>query len=306
MSSIREQAARWFTRVLHLPGDHPLHEQLRAWLNADPAHAREYQAFCELWGDFSSTRHTQALAQVLERRASRRAFTRNGLLGLVGLLAIGLGWRERRRPVFEQLYSTDIGECSRFLLPDGTELTLAAATRLHVFYEAGQRRVVLLQGSAIFDVAHDADRPFHVDAGLAWVTVLGTRFVVDRAADAVRVSVARGAVQVDGEHNKRMLKAGQVVETHEGGPLEWLSLSANNAFAFEKGRLVFEQADLREIASSLARYLPQPVRVLQGRASPSINAVVQLDDVGGFLQALPSIAPIEVSQRDGVIYLRAR
>ncbi|WP_312935772.1 FecR family protein [Pseudomonas sp.] len=304
MSSVREQAAHWFTRLLHVPKDHPDHEQLRAWLAANPLHAREYQAFSELWGDFSSTANTQALAQAMERRHGRRTFMRRGMLGLVGVLAVGLAWRYRQPLEWEARYATAIGERRRVSLPDGSEVHLAADTRLHVRFERGRRQVYLLQGQAVFDVAHETDRAFRVDGGLAQVTVLGTRFVVARDPLELRVSVARGSVRVENDEGSVVLAAGDVASCNGHTAPHRLDVAASNAFAFEQGRLVLEQAGLEEIATSLSRYHRQPVRVLPGKHTPSINAVVQLDNVEGFVQALPSIAPIEVSSSNGVTYLR--
>lgn len=304
MSSVREQAASWFTRLMNVPKDHPDHEQLRLWLSANPLHAREYQAFCELWGDFSSTTNTQALAQAMERRHGRRTFMRRGVLGMAGLLVVGLAWRYRQPLAFDAQYATAIGERRRVSLPDGSELHLAADTRLHVTFDQGQRQVYLLQGQAIFDVAHEANRAFRVDGGLAQVTVLGTRFVVERDTRELRVSVERGSVRVDNDNGSLVLAAGEVASSDGRAAPQRLDVAASNAFAFEQGRLVLEQAGIEEIANSLSRYRRQPVRVLPGKGKPSINAVVQLDNVEGFVQALPSIAPIEVSSSGGVTYLR--
>jgi len=306
MSTLREQAATWFTRMLHLPADHPDQQRLREWLAADPRHAEEYEAFRALWGDFSSTASTRALAGAMEQRLGRRAFVRRGALGLLGLLAIGLGWRLFGSARFEQDYVTAIGERRRERLPDGSELYLGADTRLRVLLDKGRRQVWLLQGEAIFDVVHDTSRVFAVDAGLARVTVLGTRFVVARDARELRVSVERGSVRMDNERGSLVLGAGQVASNDAASAPRLLPIDAANAFAFERGRLVLQQAGLEEIASSLSRYRRQPVRVEAGKGQPRIDAVVQLDDVEGFLQALPSIAPIAVSERDGVTWLRAR
>ncbi|MBK5006085.1 FecR family protein [Pseudomonas sp. S32] len=306
MSSVREQAASWFTRVLHAPEDHPDQEQLRSWLAENPLHAREYQAFCELWGDFTSTANTLALAQAMARRQGRRTFIRRGLLGLVGVLGIGLAWRYRTPLAFEAQYATGIGERRRVGLPDGSELYLAADTRLHVRFDREQRQVYLLQGQVILDVAHEQSRVLRVDVGLARVIVLGTRFAVTRDPLEMRVSVARGSVRVENDEGSLVLVAGDVARSVSHAAPQQLAFAASNAFAFEQGRLILDQAGLEEIAISLSRYHRQPIRVLPGKGNPSVNAVVQLDDVEGFVQALPAIAPIEVISRSGITYLRAR
>lgn len=307
MSSPREQAARWFTRLLDVPDDHPDRARFDVWLRADAQHRVEYQAFCELWGDFTSTRKTQALAQSMEVRNSRRTFMRNGLLGLGGVLFGGLAWRYwSRNGVYEQQFYTRLGEQQKQLLPDGSEIILGANTRVQVRYEGLQRQIFLMQGEVIFDVAHVADRPFLVDAGLARVTVLGTRFVVNRLDDRLRVSVERGKVQVDSDASSLQLTQDQVAEIRRDQPLQRLTIPATNAFAFEQGRLIFTQADLAEIADSLSRYREQPVRSIAGKKSPLITAVVQLSDIDSFLSALPKIAAVDVEQNKGITQLRAR
>lgn len=307
MNSAREQAARWFTRLLHLPEEHPERAQFETWLRAHPQHQTEYQAFCELWGDFSSTAKTQTLAQSMERRNGRRTFVRNGLLGLVLLIGGGLALRPSTpEELFEQRLTTQLGERKRHTLPDGSELHLGASTRLHVRYDGRQRQVYLLQGEVVFDVAHAADRPFVIDGGLGRITVLGTRFVVNRLDDRLRVSVERGTVRVNGASDSLLLNRNEVAEIRQDQAWQRLALPAAGAFAFERGSLVFEQADLAEIAASLSRYRSQPVRSVPGKESPLITAVVQLSDIDSFLLALPKIAAVNVESHAGVTQLRPR
>lgn len=307
MSSPREQAARWFTRLLDTPEDHPDRARFEVWLRADAQHRVEYQAFCELWGDFTSTRKTQALAQSMEKRSSRRTFLRNSVLGLSGLLGGGLAWRYwSRTEAYEQQFFTRRGEQLKQRLPDGTEIVLGADTRVQVRYEGLQRQIFLMQGEVIFDVAHAANRLFVVDAGLARVTVLGTQFVVNRLDDRLRVSVRRGKVQVDSDASSLQLVQDQVAEIRRDQPLRRLTIPATNGFAFEHGRLIFAQADLAEIAESLSRYREQPVRSVAGKKSPLITAVVQLSDIDSFLSALPKVAAVEVEESNGMTQLRPR
>ncbi|MEQ7921756.1 FecR domain-containing protein [Xanthomonas sp. WHRI 1810A] len=306
MSCAREQAAFWFTRLLDVPDDHQDRARFDHWLRADPEHRAEYQAFCELWGDLASTRKTETLAQQMEHHRGRRRFLRSGVLGLAGMVIAGFSWRHGSADVYECQLSTAKGERQHHHLPDGSGLSLGADTRIHVRYDGLQRQLFLLQGEAIFDVARDVERPFVVDGGLARVTVLGTRFVVNRLHDRLRVSVERGRVQVDAEPSRLQLNAGDVAQIVRGDSLRRLTLPADNAFAFARGRLIFTKADLSEIADSLSRYRDGPVINVPGKPSPSITAVVQLTDIDSFLAALPAIAPVEITQLAGTTQMRAR
>ena len=86
-------------------------------------------------------------------------------------------------------------------LPDGSALHLDTATRLNARLYRQRREVMLIEGQARFEVQADARRPFHVLAGGARITVVGTRFAVRYTPgmagyDGVRVAVEEGRVQV--------------------------------------------------------------------------------------------------------------
>ncbi|MEI9987591.1 MAG: FecR domain-containing protein [Aliidongia sp.] len=58
-------------------------------------------------------------------------------------------------------------------------------SRLKVDFTAPTRHVVLERGEAFFKVAHDANRPFVVEADPRQIVVTGTEFDVRRAAESV-------------------------------------------------------------------------------------------------------------------------
>lgn len=327
---MREQAARWFTR-LNGAGrtiDDATLSAWRAWMEAAPGHASEYAAFEALWRDFDATPRVEALAQALhrQRRTRRRAIVQ-GALGMAGLGVLGLltrrGWEAwQDGTTYASERRTGIGERVALSLPDGSRLTLGPASGAALRYSRRQRTVRLLGGEALFDVARDGDRAFTIDAGSARVTVLGTRFVVSRLPGLVRVSVARGMVSLGsagarpGDEPLRLHagQVGEIADIEDGGLLppatpRRVGRSAEDALAAtERGLIVFEQAGLDEIAFTLSRWRRQPVRAATGApdTGPRITAAVQARDVEGFLHSLPRIAAVRVQERDGALWLSAR
>lgn len=84
-------------------------------------------------------------------------------------------------------------------LPDGSTVELAPGSRLQYPQGlSGAYRRVYLTGEALFDVQHDATRPFLVVTDKLVTTVLGTRFTVRAYANQpqVLVKVRRGKVRV--------------------------------------------------------------------------------------------------------------
>lgn len=326
MKRIEEDAARWFARMQGAAPDHPDRGRFEAWLMADPAHAAEYAAFADIWNDLRpGSGGGEALAEAMKRRFERRHLERRKLIkrGVAGLLAAGAGGEAvyalwQRQPQWQLACQTGTAQLARKTLQDGSTLTLSPDTELAVTYSRGERRVDLARGEAIFEVAREPERAFVVEAGAARVTVLGTRFVVNRLSSGIRVSVDHGRVRVEAgpfwRRQRTVLEAGRVAELSlrqdgSAGALEPVSRKAADAFAFERGLLVFDNADLAEIAETLSRYRQQPVRVAQngsGTAAPRIVAGIQANDIEGFIDLLPRLGPIEVRrERDGV-WLRAR
>ncbi len=97
------------------------------------------------------------------------------------------------------------------VLADGTEVRLSSDARFElVADDAARFELALSSGTVWMDVRPGARR-WIVDAALAHVEVLGTRFSVARLEDRVDVAVERGVVQVDSAHlsNTRRLRAGE-------------------------------------------------------------------------------------------------
>lgn len=296
--SRREQAARWFTRLLDLPSGHPDRQAFAAWLAADPRNAAEYEAFSQLWGGFSHTVNTQALAGAMEQ-VSRRRLLRKGMLGALLLAGLGgwlsvRGWRQHEQQLF-----TGIGQTRRFVLDDGSQLLLEGNSRVHVLYSAESRHLYLLQGRAIFEVRADAARPFLVEAGQVGVRVLGTRFAVERLAGTVRVSVDHGRVAFASARQSLQLGAGQVAEFDPQGQLRQVARPASNAFSFAEGTLSFDQASLDELATVLSRYRQRPLQVVSSNGQ-TLTAVIQVGDVEAFIASLPRLLAVRLEERGGV------
>lgn len=316
---LREEAARWFTRMQKAPVDHPDRGRFEAWLMANPAHAAEYSAFADTWDDFDSTPRLQSLVRALNLKKAEydtqiKTITRS-VLSLLLVVSCGLFgyhiWISQ--PVYILASSTSIGEIKHQQLADGTLLTLNADTQAEITYYRNKRVVVLKKGEVIFAVAPDSERPFIVDSGYAQITVLGTYFAVNRLSHLIRISVDHGQVKVEAKNQagdtvfeSLILSNGDVAEVELGnGPVK-VNRNAQDAFGFEKGALTFHQAPIEEIAETLSRYHPTPIQSLVKDKSAHVTAVVQIADIDSFLLTLPRIAPVNVQRLNGEIRLVSR
>lgn len=246
-----------------------------------------------------------------DKTAAARTGRRRSLAALLGVFAVGVSgtavWQHLQRESmrFQTTLATLRGRMLQRSLPDGSELTLDAQSRLDVDYTAARRLTRLHEGAAFFAVQRDVDRPFVVQALGVEVTVLGTRFGVEiDGGRGVIVQVESGRVRVDAGGHSAELGAGQSLRIAEA--VQVLTSVAHPA-AWRQGELEFDAVPLADALARVARYSPAALRVTPAAARLPISGKVRVAEAHGWLASLPSVLPVRVErQPDGSIDIAHR
>jgi len=174
------------------------------------------------------------------------------------------------------MFGTGVGARDSLTLPDGTRVMIGPLSSVTIPAGYGKTsRSIEVKGDAFFDVVHDAGKPFTVNAGGAAIVDVGTKFAV-RSDDpeGVSVSVSEGSVslrQVNTPVQQGVvLKAGDNgVLQHGGQVIARRGAVTDDDVAWMKGRLVFREASISEIAMSMRKWygieLKVPDRMLASR-----------------------------------------
>lgn len=322
---ITEAAIKWFLRMRDAEPDHPERGRFETWLMANAVHAHEYHAVAEVWQDFDSKENLKSLANAVTQkqyydqvaRAKRTQKVVSHMLGVAliavtGLLSISGYERWQTMPTMQVAQVTKVGEQLNQTLEDGSSLFINGNSDVSVTYSRSQRLVKLNRGEVIFEVTKDLKRPFIVDSGHAKVTVLGTRFAVNRLEQFVRVSVDHGRVRVESmpdatSHRSIVLHDGQVAEIKMYHAPVITQRSAAEAFNFKQGALNFENAGLDEIAEVLSRYRKPVVQAqLMPKDNPHVTAVVKVKDIERFLWSLPEITLVKLQSSPQATLVQAQ
>ncbi len=202
-SAIRTAASAWFARRDAGLSPSEAHDFER-WLSIDPRHAVAFAELDSAWNTFGKPVRTGAgddLVAELAHRAAHRRRRRLGAVaaGLAVLIAAGVFWRTPPRgATAESLPATAVMLApARRVLPDGSIVLLKDGARITESFTAGVRRIGLVQGEAMFEVAKDRTRPFIVSAAGVEVRAVGTAFAVDLRRSSVEVLITEGTVAVD-------------------------------------------------------------------------------------------------------------
>src|SRR5882672_2594417 len=177
-NDIEATAAGWVIRLDRGELGDIEQQQLDAWLGASPRNLGAFVRAQAIWADTDRVAALDAgrLAAPAEvGRPSRRllaaalAASLAAVLVAVGISAVGhYSGRE----------ATHFGEIRRLTLKDGSNIVLNASSVVKVTFEKHERRIELIRGEALFNVVHDVQRPFVVQARDVAVKAVGTSFSV--------------------------------------------------------------------------------------------------------------------------------
>jgi transmembrane sensor len=256
----------WDKLARYLAGDASPEEMvaMRRWLDEHPDEALAIAALdaaTKSAAPVSSIDVERALHRVKARREVRSplgAFRTYARLAAAAAVVLIAGWgvsmlrSSRNTPSTDShTFSTGVGVRDSVVLADGSRILLGPASRVVV-----RGRNVVLTGEAFFRVIHDAARPFTVVAGDVTIRDLGTEFSVHHdPAEPVRVVVREGLVEVSSASRTERLEPGDVGTVDVSGRVEASRGTATaDDLAWTRGRLVFRNAPVTELAADLRRW----------------------------------------------------
>jgi transmembrane sensor len=209
-------------------------------------------------------------------------------------------------------YATGKGEHRHIALADGSAIDLDAETRLRVTLSRTERRIALVDGQAIFDVAHDERRPFVVQAGQRVVRDVGTQFDVRQHPDQLTVTVARGRVSVGTEASTAsgrgvLLGPGQRLTIDATGAGRLSAVDPQETFSWRAGRLVYRAQPLADVVADLNRQFVEQTQI----ADPQLNSlpitgVIVLDNPAAVMARLSLMLPIRAVPSDQGLILHRK
>lgn len=172
---------------------------------------------------------------------------------------------------FATTVSTQNGERTSFLLPDGTKVSLNSNSQLMFPEEfTGNLRQVELSGEAFFEVTPKREAPFIVHTTAMDVRVLGTAFNVEAfpGAPVVNTTLVHGKVTLESEIGH------ETTTLAELNPYERVTFHVDNHqveihretnleqyIGWKDGKLVFLNSSIEEVAKKLELWYDVSVQI---------------------------------------------
>jgi len=285
--------------------------ELNVWLAQSSAHSVAYWRLEDLWGRADRLGALRRSAPEAEPIRSSLMLRMAALLALIIVLLGGAGVAAFIIAPQSHAYQTALGGHRAVTLKDGSQIELNTDTAIRVAERGSGREVWLDRGEAYFSVKHDDARPFTVYAGLQRITDLGTKFVVRRDSQKLKIAVVEGYVRLNASdgvshQNAAILRAGEVALATAG------NLSVTNQsnavlseeLGWRRGVLTFHHERLADAATEFNRYNAQKLTVVDpsvGRLQ--IGGTFPISSVKEFAESAKEILGLNIIRRGNEIII---
>lgn len=177
------------------------------------------------------------------------------------------------KPIFNTIL-VPYGKRTDVMLSDGTHVWINSGSRL--VYPAifkGKNREVYLEGEAIFEVVHNADKPFKVLSDNQEIEVLGTVFNVSNyPEDEQMITVLKsGSIKLiynNDESKSFKITPGTLSSYNtKTSEIKKSKVNVDDYFGWREGYLSLKQQPLDYIASRLSRYYNVEIMIFDEKLS---------------------------------------
>ena len=183
-----------------------------------------------------------------------------------------------------------------FVLPDGSEVTLAPGSRLT--YKEKSPRKTQLEGKAFFEVARDEAVPFEITSDGAFVRVLGTKFMVDAGAAVKEVYVTEGKVLFAKSSDSEgvILTKDMQATLSQSDAIPVVAAKADvNSLAWQRGSFIFDQTPLKEVLQTLAKHYK--VSFVANDLSKQLSGEFDSEDLDLIISLIESALDVNIVKR---------
>ena len=302
---IDEQAAEWLLQLHEGPLSEAQRLAFESWKQQGPQYAAAAARMEAVIVRVQALRETKSPARAaLDAAFADKPSRRNKHAMRTLLLACSLALPAAALLIspYPQRWMADVrngpGQWQTLHLADGSALTLNGISAANLHFDATQRRIDLLQGEILVEVAHDPARPFIVQTAQGTLRALGTRFVVKREDDVTVLSMLESRVAAQSANAQQTLEVdagSQALVSANSVRLAGRIDPASINDAWRRHQLVVENRPLPEVLDEIARHRAGHLQFDRAALQNlRVSAVIPLNDSDHALQLLAQTLPIKV------------
>lgn len=254
--------------------------EIEAQLNVDEAYDKVLQ-------------RTQFLSNSRKRRSIRPYLVAASLallVAAVGYMTLGISDLDD--------YNSITAEANmEYTLPDNSTLWLSKGSEVLYHKDFANHRDIKMNGQVMYEVTHNPEKPFTIDADGMGVTVLGTKFIVSNAIQSDYVYVINGKVQVDDKEGdaERLILTKSMTANREAGSMTMTEDSYANDMFWASQSLSYNDTSLETIFDELETYFDTTIKTDNQFTDCKFKGTFTGDQLDDILSTLEVIYDLEIN-----------
>lgn len=198
---------------------------------------------------------------------------------------------------------TEYGELGQQVLPDGTEVTMNANSRLELAsgWKKGTDREVWVTGEAFFHVSHTPEKtPFIVHLDHCDVIVLGTSFNVVNRPGKENIMLEEGAVSLHASNGKVInMKPGDFIALGEDR-LQQGTARPDSLLAWKKKTIFLDNTCLQDIVNTIYDQYGVTIHLADDSLkSTTLSGIIPNNNLDELLKDVEVMGNLKVTRQEG-------
>lgn len=294
---IENQAIEWLVKLNNPALSESDIQKFNQWLSESPAHQVAYINAEQLWTTSEKlVKNTSLKSGLINWRYAFASF----------LIVVCVSFYQYSiHSTTDYEFHTGIGEQKTFDLVDGSKVTLNNQSHMKLAINQKSRKVQLLAGEVLFDVATDIKRPFDIETHDGMIRVLGTQFSVNRYAESTLVTVIEGRVALgEKPFEKDIFVPAQVLTQSQQQTLgnaikgiEPRQVDVKSELAWQDHQLIVRNDTLSNVLADLEKAFPVKFVIMTpALGEKRITAVLNLSDLDQVLLVLETSLSLQIDR----------
>lgn len=229
--------------------------------------------------------------------------------GIIILLGIGYVTYKWSAPSVQTLALTSEGVTVSDTLPDGSTAFLNKKSELtYEFNPREKTRKVILKGEAYFNVKHEEEKPFVIEADEILVRDIGTEFNLKAYPDkdTIEIIVTHGEVQFYTKNDEGLnLMAGEkAIYTKSSRKFYRIEKPDTNALAYKTKVFSFNSTDLKSVVNLLNEVYDSKIKLANEKLfNCRLTANFKEDNASIIAEVIAETMGLTITRKDDVITL---
>lgn len=289
-------------------------DKVEAWLALDPENQKELDEIRAVWESSNSIADFEAIdlpknwralqekirPTIIEEKPTWSVWKYAAAVVLIAAAAFLL--MQPGEVVMKQMTAAD--SPVEVALSDGTTVWLNKGASLEYPEEFGSStRNVSLNGEAYFDVVHNPDKPFIVEADGTSTEVLGTTFTIsEEDGEVLKLVLATGKVRFTKDNQQATLTPGQMVTVDANGKVSKSRNDNQNFMSWKTRKLTFDNTPMKEVISDISELYGVVLEIKEKDfLTCPLTTTFQDDSLEDVLETFELLFDIEI-QQNGQLY----